>query len=68
MSTVVSTKKSARIQSTIAIAIVGFGIMVSSFGFAQASETAPAPVQTTVSVTTPVHVASTNAVGGVLGK
>jgi hypothetical protein len=67
MSTVVNTKKSGRIQNTVAVAIVGFGIIVSSFGFAQASE--PNPVSTTpASVTTTVHVTSTTAVGGVLGK
>lgn len=67
MSTVVSTKKSSRIQNVVAVAIVGFGIMVSSFGFAQASETASVPAVTPASVTTTVHVASTTA-GGALGK
>lgn len=66
MSTVVNTKKSGNIQSIIAVAIVGFGIMVSSFGFAQASE--KAPVTTPVSVTTTVHVSSTGTVGGALGR
>lgn len=66
MSTVVNTKKSGNVQNIVAVAIVGFGIMVSSFGFAQASE--QAPVTTPVSVITPVHVSSTNAVGGALGR
>ena len=60
-----STKKSSNVQNIVAVAIVGFGIMVSSFGFAQASETAPAT--SPVSVTTAVHVSS-NAVGGALTK
>ena len=41
MSTAPSTKKSDRIQNTVAVAIVGIGIMVSSFGFAQAAELRP---------------------------
>lgn len=66
MSTAPSTKKSSTVQNIVAVTIVGFGIMVSSFGFAQASESTVAP--TPASVTTPVHVSTSTAVGGVLGK
>lgn len=65
MSTTSSTKKSDRIQNVVAVTIVGFGIMLSSFGFAQASETASTPA-VPASVTTPVHVSS-SASGGALG-
>lgn len=66
MSTASSTKKSSKVENIVAVAIVAFGIMVSSFGFAQASDTTPAPAP--ASVTTPVHVSTSTAVGGVLGK
>lgn len=66
MSTASSTKKSSNIQNIVAVAIVGFGIMVSSFGFAQASDNTPAPAP--ASITTPVHVSSTTVSGGVLKK
>lgn len=66
MSTASSTKKSDRIQNIVAVTIVGFGIMLSSFGFAQASE-APAAPAVPASVTTTVHVSSSSASGGVLG-